>query len=57
VYSEYFVYKVPIKKGSNTIQVLLPAKYINNKLRVDLVNKAGHYKINDFTLYNISFTQ
>ncbi len=53
-YSEANSYKVTINKGSNIISLSVPAKYINNNLRVDLVNRAGNYKINDFAIYEIT---
>lgn len=44
-------YKVSIKKGNNKISLSIPAKYINNQLRIDLVSRIGTYKINDFSIY------
>lgn len=52
-YSKYNSYSVVIKKGMNTISLSLPAKYINNGLRVDLVSKKGTYKIEEFSIYEI----
>jgi len=46
-------FRVAIKKGNNKISLSIPAKYINNTLRVDLVGKIGKYKINDFSIYEI----
>jgi len=51
VYIENNSYQVPIKKGTNKISLSIPAKYINNNLRVDLVSKIGKYKINNFSIY------
>jgi len=52
-YTENNSYKVAIKKGKNKISLSIPAKYINNQLRVDLVSKIGKYKINDFSIYEV----
>jgi hypothetical protein len=52
-YSEDNSYRVAIKKGKNKISLSIPAKYINNQLRVDLVGRIGKYKINDFSIYEV----
>ncbi len=52
-YNENNSYNVAIKKGNNKISLSIPAKYINNNLRVDLVNAIGKYKINDFSIYEV----
>ena len=50
-YSENNSYRIDIKKGNNKISLSMPAEYINNTLRVDLVSSIGKYKINDFSIY------
>ena len=52
-YNESDSYTVTIKKGNNKISLIIPSKYINNNLRVDLVGKVGKYIINDFSIYEI----
>jgi len=52
-YSETNSYKVPLKKGSNSINLLIPAKYINNILRVDLVAASGNYQLKHFKIYTL----
>lgn len=44
-------YKIPIKKGNNKINLLIPSKYINNDLRVDLVSNIGNYEIKKFKIF------
>jgi len=51
-YSENDSYRVPLKKGNNKISLSIPAKYINNGLRVDLVSLKGEYTINEFKIYD-----
>jgi hypothetical protein len=53
IYNENNSYRVAIKKGNNKISLSIPAKYINNQLRVDLVAKIGTYKINDFSIHEV----
>jgi hypothetical protein len=53
IYNENNSYRVAIKKGNNKISLSIPSKYINNKLRVDLVGTIGKYKINDFSIYEV----
>lgn len=52
-YTEKNSYNIAIKKGNNKISLSIPAKYINNDLRVDLVSTIGKYKINDFSIYEV----
>jgi alginate O-acetyltransferase complex protein AlgJ len=52
-YSEPRSYRVSLNKGINSINLLIPAKYINNQLRVDLVSSIGKYKIEEFSIYEI----
>ena len=53
-YNETNSYRRTIKKGNNDISLSIPAKYINNQLRVDLVGKIGKYTINDFSIYEVN---
>lgn len=52
-YNEKDSYIVVINKGNNKISLSLPAKYINNNLRIDLVDKIGKYKIKDLSIYEL----
>lgn len=51
-YNENDSYKVSILKGLNSFNLLIPSKYINNGLRVDLVSTKGKYIIKDFKIYD-----
>lgn len=51
-YNEKDSYRVHLKKGLNKINLLMPSKYINNALRVDLVSSIGKYKIKRFEIYD-----
>lgn len=55
-YSERDSYSVVLKKGMNQFNLLIPSKYINNDLRVDLVSHIGEYKINEFKIYETNVT-
>lgn len=50
-YNENDSYRVSIAKGLNNINLLIPSKYINNGLRIDLVSTKGKYIIKDFKIY------
>lgn len=52
-YSETSSYRVPIKKGVNNITLLIPSKYINNQLRIDLAEKIGKYQIENLSIYEV----
>jgi hypothetical protein len=52
-YSEKETYRVKLQKGINRINLLLPSKYINHALRVDLVSDIGEYKIKKFKIYEV----
>lgn len=51
-YNETDSYKVTLAKGVNKINLMIPSRYINNDLRVDLVSSIGTYKINRFKIYD-----
>jgi len=53
LYNEGDSYSVRLTKGSNEIQLVLPANYINNGLRIDLVNTKGRYIIKEFSLHEV----
>ena len=44
-------YLVPIKKGINSVNLLIPGLFINNKLRIDPVSTAGKYKIHRLLIF------
>jgi len=50
-YKEYDSLIIPIHVGANDLKLLVPSKYINNKLRVDFVSNAGKYLIEHFEIY------
>ena len=52
-YTESDSYKVAIKKGLNRISLSFPAKYVDNELRIDLVDKTGKYTIEEFSIYEM----
>ncbi len=52
-YNEGNSISIKMIKGSNKFNLLIPSKYLNNALRIDLVNHIGTYKIKDFTIYGI----
>lgn len=52
-YEEDNQYKTPIKKGINHFQIIIPGKYINNKLRVDFTKTVGEYKIKQFMIQEL----
>ncbi len=47
-------YRVAIKKGNNRFNLLIPSRYINNTLRVDLVSSIGSYTIKKFETYGMN---
>jgi len=49
-YSENSTYMYHLKKGLNRFNLVIPAEYINNSLRVDIVDKAGIYTIEKFKI-------
>jgi len=49
-YSEKNTFVRDLNKGTNQLNIVIPAEYINNKLRVNLVINQGNYKINQFTI-------
>jgi len=51
-YNENDSYKVAITKGLNSFNLLIPSKYINNGLRVDLVSTKGKYIIRNLKIYD-----
>ena len=53
IYNEADAYRVTLHKGSNEFNILIPAVYLKNNLRVDIVDKIGIYKIEDFTVYGL----
>jgi len=55
-YSEANRYNILLKKGINTMRIVIPSNYINNELRVDFARKIGTYKINNFKVYDIMNT-
>ena len=52
-YGEGNRYRVPIKKGMNHFEIVIPGKYINNALRVDFTKTLGTYKIKQFMIQEI----
>ncbi len=52
-YNEGNSISIRIRKGSNKFNLLIPSKYLNNALRIDLVNHIGTYKIKDFSIYSL----
>lgn len=50
-YNEKNSFITPLKKGTNKINIEIPSEYINNQVRIDLVNKAGHYQLNQFKIF------
>ena len=52
-YNEKDSFRTKIRKGLNEFNLLIPSNFINNKIRVDLVNNAGTYNIKDFIIYGI----
>lgn len=53
IYNEMDVYRVPIHEGMNAFNIIIPQEYINNQLRLDLVDKKGKYKIEQFSIYEV----
>ena len=51
-YSEANRYNASLKKGINTMHIIIPSKYINNQLRVDIARNLGLYKIKEFKIYD-----
>jgi len=51
-YTQKESYKQTIKKGINHIQLKIPAKFLQNGLRIDPVSNKGEYKINSFGIYS-----
>lgn len=52
-YNEKDAFRVYLKKGLNEFNLLIPSKYLNNELRIDLVSDIGIYNIKDFTIYGV----
>lgn len=52
-YTEYNSYIDPIKKGKNTIELKIPARYIANGLRIDPVSHKGSYRLNEMAIYQL----
>ncbi|MGM0642109.1 MAG: alginate O-acetyltransferase AlgX-related protein [Thermotogota bacterium] len=50
-YNKQYSYRADIKEGNNKFNLLIPSKYINNELRVDLVSDIGKYTIKRFEIY------
>ncbi len=53
-YNQKDSYRVALKKGNNRLNLLIPSRYINNTLRVDLVSSVGNYKIKKFEMYGMN---
>ncbi|KIM05311.1 MAG: hypothetical protein KU28_10040 [Sulfurovum sp. PC08-66] len=53
-YNQKDSYRVAIKKGNNRFNLLIPSRYINNTLRVDLVSSIGSYTIKKFETYGMN---
>lgn len=51
-YNEKDAFNVSLKKGLNEFNLLIPSKYLNNELRIDLVNNIGTYRIKEFSIYS-----
>ena len=52
-YSEASRYSILLTKGINHMNIIIPSKYINQGLRVDIGRKLGLYKIEQLRLYEI----
>lgn len=50
-YNRIDSHRVPIKKGNNRINLLIPGSFINNGLRIDPVAAAGEYRINKLLIF------
>ena len=50
-HNESNAYRIPIHKGMNAFNILIPSQYINNQLRIDPVGKEGIYTIKTFSIY------
>ena len=50
-YNEMDTYRIPLKKGLNKFNLLIPSSYLHHRIRVDIADKLGIYKINNFSLY------
>ena len=50
-YNEKNTYRVPLHKGLNEFNLLIPSKYLHHHIRVDMVGKVGMYRITHFSLY------
>ena len=51
-FNETQMFKYKLKKGINHIQLKIPAKFLQNGLRIDPVSNKGEYKINSFGIYS-----
>ena len=51
-YNGIDTFAIPLKIGNNKINLLIPAEYINNNLRVDLVSNIGKYELKEFKIYS-----
>ena len=52
-YSEASRYNILLTKGINHMNIIIPSRYINQGLRVDIARKLGVYKIEQLRLYEI----
>lgn len=51
-YNEKDSFRVPLQKGLNQFNLLIPSTYLNNELRIDLVSDTGTYIIKDLSIYS-----
>jgi len=49
-YTEDESVSIKLKKGNNEIYLLIPSKYIENKLRIDISNRSGEYRVKELSL-------
>ena len=52
-YNQKDSYIVYLEKGLNQFNLLIPSKYLNHGLRIDLANSTGTYLIKDFAIYEV----
>ena len=53
-YSEGSRYSILLKRGMNHMNIIIPSRFINNDLRIDIARKTGIYNIEELRLYEIN---
>ena len=53
-YNESNAFRVKLYKGRNEFNLLIPSIYVENNMRIDIVDKIGQYSINDFSIWTLN---